>query len=196
MDIHWSNVWVSSVPHVRHFYPKKKSLTFTPEPVSVSRAVLAARPSTFDHASPAELFLCRGLVLSFHSSLSLVNVYPLGFEWVAYGKMSLFLFWGWAQSQDHLVISPHDHHTQHPSTTNMIRSWVKLVWQRSYMHLFCKNVSQIVISYFRPQHWFFFFKYMPIFANYVVQVLSGFTTQSKHNQREHCKWPLKSKVRP
>lgn len=43
---------------------------------------------------------------------------------------------------------------------------------------------------------FFFFKYMPIFANYVVQVLSGFTTQSKHNQREHCKWPLKSKVRP
>ncbi len=43
-----------------------------------------------------------------------------------------------------------------------------------------------------------FFKYMPIFAHYVVQVqvLSGFTTQSKHNQREHCKWPLKSKVSP
>ncbi len=161
----------------------KTCLIFTPEPVRVSRAVLAARPSTFDRASPAELFLCRALVLSFHSSLSLVNVYPLGFEWVAYGKVSLFLFWGWAQSQDHLVISPHDHHTQHPSTTNMIRSWGKLVWQRIDMHLFCKNASQIVISYFRPQHWFFF-KDMPIFANYVVQVLSGFTTQSKHKTRE------------
>ncbi len=135
----------------------KKRLILTPEPVRVSRAVLAARPSTFDRASPAELFLCRALVLSFHSSLSLVNVYPLGFEWVAYGKMSLFLFWGRAQSQDHLVISPHDHHTQHPSTTNMIRSWGKLVWQRINMHLFCKNASQIVISYFRPQHWFFFY---------------------------------------
>lgn len=132
------------------------SLILTPEPESVFQSSIGSSTlylwSCFSSGVIFVLWSCS--LLSFHS-LSLVNVYPLGFEWVAYGKMSLFLFWGWAQSQDHLVISPHDHHTQHPSNTNMIRSWVKLVWQRIDMHLFCKNVSQIVISYFQLQQWFF-----------------------------------------
>lgn len=85
----------------------KTSLILTPEPVSVFQSSIGSSTlylwSCFSSGVIFVSWSCS--LLSFHS-LSLINVYPLGFEWVAYGKMSLFLFWGWAQSQDHLVISP------------------------------------------------------------------------------------------